>query len=505
MRLLVFLCHSSTDKTEVRQLYRTLRQDGFDPWLDEENLLPGQDWKSAIEQAVRKSHIVIVCLSKTAVTKEGFIQKEIRYALDAADEKPEGTIFLIPLRFEACAVPDRLSRWHWVDLFDSKGYEKLFRALTTREESLGIAIAANRRSKTSAGRGADASEESYADAPVNIDIRAVFEQFWKWSETGEVAERHPFNKIRVNWERWLTRCGPEQLSRIRISERANETVQQGFIDWITVEWPGKKYPNHLKAGRFVLFQLGHLNPFFRWRLLERFRTGDEVRGFQTVLTEADSRGTRLDIKRIEALLIPEERSEARIYTENFEFADSSILSRSLNAVRTILTERSSLPVKSVFSHPLTVFESAFYANESQRRLNLLESSQIRLIMGGLHGQEARIAGDSVGSALALGILVALDESAPAAGARRGGYWARLFHKVRDQSATFVISGSVDDQGRMTPVSRIDEKLAAVDNSGVKNFVVPEHSGLEEAILDSSRVTVYRARNLRDVLKAVSGH
>ena len=86
----VFLCHSSGDKTVVRQLYRRLENDGIDPWLDEERILPGQEWETEIRKAVRACDMVVVCLSPTSVSKEGFIQKEIRYALDVADEKPEG-------------------------------------------------------------------------------------------------------------------------------------------------------------------------------------------------------------------------------------------------------------------------------------------------------------------------------------------------------------------------------------------------------------------------------
>src|SRR5947208_6499294 len=93
-RLKVFLCHSSNDKPAVRNLYQRLRDEGFEPWLDEEDILPGQDWRAAIEKAVRTSHTVLVCLSKSATTKVGFIQKEIHFALDAADEQPEGSLYL---------------------------------------------------------------------------------------------------------------------------------------------------------------------------------------------------------------------------------------------------------------------------------------------------------------------------------------------------------------------------------------------------------------------------
>ncbi len=123
--LRVFLCHSSTDKAAVRTLYDRLSDDGLDPWLDEKKLLPGEDWDRAIRLAVEASDAVIVCLSKGSVTKSGYVQKEIKFALDEADKQPEGSVFVIPVKLEECDVPDRLSRLQWVTLFEEKGYEKL--------------------------------------------------------------------------------------------------------------------------------------------------------------------------------------------------------------------------------------------------------------------------------------------------------------------------------------------------------------------------------------------
>jgi len=136
--LKVFLCHASGDKPAVRELYRRLRDAGFDPWLDEEKLLAGQDWQLEISQAIRSSDAVVICLSRRAVMKAGYVQKEIRHALDVTDEQPEGAIFLIPLRLEACEVPQRLRRWQRVDLFQDQGWERLLHALRTRAESLGL-------------------------------------------------------------------------------------------------------------------------------------------------------------------------------------------------------------------------------------------------------------------------------------------------------------------------------------------------------------------------------
>jgi len=67
-KLRVFLCHASADKPALRELYQQLRQDGFQPWLDEEELLPGQDWEPEIRKAVRESDVVLV-FRKTQLPK----------------------------------------------------------------------------------------------------------------------------------------------------------------------------------------------------------------------------------------------------------------------------------------------------------------------------------------------------------------------------------------------------------------------------------------------------
>ena len=138
--LKVFLCHASGDKPAVRDLYKRLVAEGVDAWLDQEKLLPGQNWRVEIPRAVREADVVVICLSNKSITKEGYIQKEIKFALDSADEKPEGTIFLIPARLEECAVPEQLGHWQWVDLFDENGFVRLLRSLKLRADRVGATI-----------------------------------------------------------------------------------------------------------------------------------------------------------------------------------------------------------------------------------------------------------------------------------------------------------------------------------------------------------------------------
>jgi hypothetical protein len=132
----VFLCHAHGDKQAVRNLYNQLCNSGVDAWLDEEKLLPGQKWEREIPKAVKNSDVVIVCLSKAAINKSGYVQKEIKYALDIADEKPDDSIFIIPLKLEQCDIPDRLRPLHCVGLFEEHGYERLMLALKSCADKL---------------------------------------------------------------------------------------------------------------------------------------------------------------------------------------------------------------------------------------------------------------------------------------------------------------------------------------------------------------------------------
>jgi formylglycine-generating enzyme required for sulfatase activity len=144
-RLKVFLCHSSADKTIVRELYDRLLTEGWiDPWLDEKKLLPGQDWDMAIEKAVEESHAVIVCVSNSSVTKEGYIQKELRFVLDIALTKPEEEIFVIPLRLANCQPPRRLRAFHYVDYFPKAQQDNTFNmvleSLKVRAGTVGVKV-----------------------------------------------------------------------------------------------------------------------------------------------------------------------------------------------------------------------------------------------------------------------------------------------------------------------------------------------------------------------------
>jgi len=133
----VFLCYAFEDKALVREVYEKLKEENWlAPWLSEEGLLPGQEWEVEIEKNMENADAVILFLSNTSVREPGYVHKEIRKILDVADEKPEGTIFVIPFRLDECELPNhRLKKLHWLDYFPSEQreekYKLLYKALRT--------------------------------------------------------------------------------------------------------------------------------------------------------------------------------------------------------------------------------------------------------------------------------------------------------------------------------------------------------------------------------------
>jgi len=118
-------------------LYDRLKARGFSPWLDEVDLIPGQNWRQEIPKAIREAAICLACLSERSVAKRSYVQREFRYALSACADLPDGSIYLIPVRLDECEVPDlqipelelKLRDRQWVDLFAEGGFEKLVGAI----------------------------------------------------------------------------------------------------------------------------------------------------------------------------------------------------------------------------------------------------------------------------------------------------------------------------------------------------------------------------------------
>jgi hypothetical protein len=128
----VFIAYAVEDLASARRLCEALREDGCSPWLDKDKLLPGQNWPRSIERAIEISDAFIACFSRRSIFKRGQFQSELRWAIDCARRRPIDSVFVIPVRFDDCPVPRRISdHVHYVDMFPDweRGLKRVLRSI----------------------------------------------------------------------------------------------------------------------------------------------------------------------------------------------------------------------------------------------------------------------------------------------------------------------------------------------------------------------------------------
>jgi hypothetical protein len=118
-----FFGYSRKDSECVLRLAKELRAAGANLWLDQLDILGGQHWDRAVEEALNSCNGMIVVLSPDAVASDN-VMDEVSYALD------EGKL-VVPILVRSCDFPLRLRRLHHVDFtadYDT-GFAQLLRAL----------------------------------------------------------------------------------------------------------------------------------------------------------------------------------------------------------------------------------------------------------------------------------------------------------------------------------------------------------------------------------------
>ncbi len=126
---LIFLSYARDDQEAVKLIYEKLKTEGYHPWMDQFDILPGENWERSIRIVVQKAHFFLIFLSDHSVNRRGVLQKEIHAALDAWNTMLTSDIYLIPVRLSDCSIPEELSAFQWVDIFDDLGWDRLLSAI----------------------------------------------------------------------------------------------------------------------------------------------------------------------------------------------------------------------------------------------------------------------------------------------------------------------------------------------------------------------------------------
>ena len=122
----IFISYDSRDSKAVLRLYKKLKAEPeFKPWLDRDNLEPGDAWQDELFDALKRSDCAIVCLSKQSINNKGFFRdQELKQIVQNA-KKLKDILYLVPVMLEECEMPPQLSQWQAGRVYKKGGYKKL--------------------------------------------------------------------------------------------------------------------------------------------------------------------------------------------------------------------------------------------------------------------------------------------------------------------------------------------------------------------------------------------
>ncbi len=150
----IFISYASEDLDRVRPIYVALKDAGYDPWLDKERLLPGENWHVEITKAIGESGFFLACFSRVANNKSGYVQRELRRGLEILEEQPEGRIYVVPVRLEPCDLPSQFRQLQWCDAFQEGGMKQILAAIARGIQERGyVCLSAEVLAGPDAGRG----------------------------------------------------------------------------------------------------------------------------------------------------------------------------------------------------------------------------------------------------------------------------------------------------------------------------------------------------------------
>lgn len=360
-----------------------------------------------------------------------------------------------------------------------------------------------------------------------------FWTFWHWSRESfrdGVLLRGPLQGVGSHWDEWYRHeaSAPDRAAIARCG--ATEEGQRRFIAWFFRHWGADAAGAGSRSiARYVACQLAGLEPFAGWNSFARYRGTFGTTGVAAVVLAENSAGEAGDVRAVEAVVLPAERSlaSARVVAEGFEpdgaeldvveRASGSLLAgrslgsflllwivagcrpgaawwRALVALAWIglgaallrlwfgpdprealeplclglLTAWLALIVHAAW----VVGREAWRAWHVGRALrSLLARSQVRLHMnGGLQLQ-----GASAGLAFCLNTLVALFRAQPA-GSRHSWLWQRSLGALQHSAAHWAATGVLTSEGWIHPVV-LDPKLrACLRQAKVTHLLTPRQRG-----------------------------
>lgn len=134
----VFISYATPDRDRVETYYDWLSANGLTVWMDCHSIIAGQHWDFEIKRALGKSSFIIMFISNNSYNRRGYLQREIKIAVDQLSEKLAEDIYIIPVVLDDnVEIPIELRQLQCIYSSDAKCKEKLLNALEHQLTRLG--------------------------------------------------------------------------------------------------------------------------------------------------------------------------------------------------------------------------------------------------------------------------------------------------------------------------------------------------------------------------------
>lgn len=98
-------------------------------WFDKESLVGGTLWDAERKTAQTNADLFLTLVSKETISRNGVVQRELRDAVEAAKDRRQGQLYIVPLRLDDVERPAELADYHSIDIFSPDWKFSLARTL----------------------------------------------------------------------------------------------------------------------------------------------------------------------------------------------------------------------------------------------------------------------------------------------------------------------------------------------------------------------------------------
>src|SRR5262249_2152622 len=103
----VFINYSRTDRMHAKRVLSAITSLGWSAFLDEESIPPGEDWRSAIRNALRSSELLVAVLTRDWANSS-WTKTELDVFVEVCSSREGQRAVVVPLKFGEVSLQEHM-------------------------------------------------------------------------------------------------------------------------------------------------------------------------------------------------------------------------------------------------------------------------------------------------------------------------------------------------------------------------------------------------------------